>query len=155
MSSDRPDRVAAVCYRVSPEPSFLLVTTKGSSPSRQLWTFPKGRIEPGERVHDAAAREAKEEAGVLGRIDPEPLTRYRYSAGTGALGRPLEVEAYLLEVQEEGPPSPGERLRRRAWFSPADAERHLAEHRSAAVGSEHRRVIGEALEAIAGARSGP
>jgi 8-oxo-dGTP pyrophosphatase MutT (NUDIX family) len=32
--------------------------------SGDLWVFPKGHIEPGESVGEAAAREVREEAGV-------------------------------------------------------------------------------------------
>ena len=41
---------------------FLLVRTSQGG----RWTFPKGRIEPGESPSAAAAREAAEEAGVDG-----------------------------------------------------------------------------------------
>lgn len=45
-------------------PEVLLV----SSRRRSRWTLPKGTIEPGESVADAAVREVREEAGVRGRV---------------------------------------------------------------------------------------
>jgi 8-oxo-dGTP pyrophosphatase MutT (NUDIX family) len=43
----------------------LLVTAKRSEHD---WIFPKGRIEHGETAEVAALREAREEAGVIGRV---------------------------------------------------------------------------------------
>jgi|GEM_PF-4495095 len=34
----------------------------------ERWTFPKGRLERGESPAQAAAREAREEAGISGRV---------------------------------------------------------------------------------------
>jgi 8-oxo-dGTP pyrophosphatase MutT (NUDIX family) len=47
------------------EPRILLVTAR-RNPNN--WIFPKGHVEQGERLQDAAVREAYEEAGVDGRI---------------------------------------------------------------------------------------
>src|SRR5919106_2780311 len=75
-----PVRAAAVCYRrTSGQAEFLLVRTR----TGQAWTFPKGHLEPGESVRQAADREAREEAGASGQIDSVPLTRYRYPAWIG------------------------------------------------------------------------
>ena len=55
-------RVTAVCYRRSDAGVKLLLVR--SSAGR--WTLPKGGVEKGELQADAAAREAREEAGVRG-----------------------------------------------------------------------------------------
>ena len=84
------------------------------------WTFPKGHRERGETLAEAAAREAAEEAGVSGRIDPEPLAQYRYpSRGGDAL-----VTAFLLEVDREG--LAAERDRDPTWFGFEAARSKLA-----------------------------
>jgi ADP-ribose pyrophosphatase YjhB (NUDIX family) len=47
----------------------LLLIRRGIEPALGAWTFPGGFIDRGEHPRDAAAREAREEAGVEVRID--------------------------------------------------------------------------------------
>lgn len=42
----------------------VLLARRGAKPSLGLWTLPGGRVEPGETLSDAAAREVMEEVGV-------------------------------------------------------------------------------------------
>ena len=60
------------------------------------WSFPKGKLEPGEREEDAAAREVEEETGLRCRLDREvATTRYRDSRG-----RPKTVRYWLMTPLE-------------------------------------------------------
>ena len=96
--SQSPLKVAAICYRLNSddEVEFLLVRT-----ARGRWTFPKGGVDGDPTGADAAAREAYEEAGVRGKVEPSSFTRYlhhkqrlfRRSQENG-----VAVEAYLCEV---------------------------------------------------------
>ena len=42
----------------------VLLARRGAKPSLGLWTLPGGRVEPGETLGEAAAREVMEEVGV-------------------------------------------------------------------------------------------
>ena len=53
---------------------FCLITTRKS----QRWGFPKGRIHSDESPDEAALHEAREEAGLTGRIVGKPIGKYVY-----------------------------------------------------------------------------
>jgi 8-oxo-dGTP pyrophosphatase MutT (NUDIX family) len=97
------------------QPQVLLVTAK-RNPNR--WIFPKGHIEKGETAEEAALREAREEAGVVGKtIGPAGALEYRF------LGAGFRVEYFLAELKREaGPPEKG---RSREWCSFEEALERL------------------------------
>lgn len=61
------------------------------------WVFPKGGWESDETQQQGAAREAYEEAGVVGVISEKPIGSYNYSGKAGNHGRAV---FYILEVTE-------------------------------------------------------
>lgn len=144
-SSSEPnpgDQVAAVCYRRSDaDVEFCLIK---SSSGRRI--FPKGKVEKGERPWDSAAREAKEEAGVLGTVVSKPLTTFWYDRpkrGTREL-----VTAYLLEVVVcEGLREKGRKPR---WWNLDRALEKLSKTKHADNADELKRVLQKAHQAIVG-----
>jgi ADP-ribose pyrophosphatase YjhB (NUDIX family) len=58
-----------VLDRGAGEPRVLLIK-RGRAPSAGRWSLPGGRVEPGERLADALARELLEEAGVKVLVGP-------------------------------------------------------------------------------------
>ncbi len=137
-----PLQVAAVCYRRQGEAvEFLLVNTNGGK-----WTFPKGAAELSCSHSQAAEREAWEEAGVRGHIEPVHFHLYLHSKGVfwkppGV--REFVVKAFLLEVDGIEPAPEPER--HPTWFSPEGARRILAKGREVKYAREMQTVIDRAL----------
>lgn len=59
--SDSPIPAVSVALRKGER--FLLVE-RGRQPSKGLWAFPGGRVEPGEELQEAVQRELHEETGL-------------------------------------------------------------------------------------------
>jgi 8-oxo-dGTP diphosphatase len=65
-------------------------------PAYDDWSFPKGKLEPGETDEHAALREVEEETGLRCTLDRElPATSYR-----DARGRPKTVRYWLMTPVE-------------------------------------------------------
>jgi 8-oxo-dGTP pyrophosphatase MutT (NUDIX family) len=149
LRSTLPLQVAAVCYRRQGEAiRFLLVNTNGGG----KWTFPKGAPERLHSHSEAAEREALEEAGARGRIEPVHFHLYLHSKGVfwkppGV--REFVVKAFLMEVDEIEPAH--EPDRNPTWFSPEQARRILAKGREVKYAREMQTVIDRALEHLGGA----
>jgi 8-oxo-dGTP pyrophosphatase MutT (NUDIX family) len=65
---------AALPYRITDEVEVLLI----SSRETRRWILPKGWPMKGRKPHAAAAQEALEEAGVVGKIGKDPVGIYHY-----------------------------------------------------------------------------
>lgn len=122
----------AVRERAAGGVEFLLVRTSNGA----RWTFPKGHRDRGETLAQAAAREASEEAGVRGGVDPEPFAYYHYVSGKG---RDDLVAAFRLRVEREGLST--EPRRDPAWFGFEAARSRLAAGRDGEVGEQMERVL--------------
>src|SRR5262252_11025998 len=92
-----PLQVAAVCYRkCGSSYEFLLVNTT----SGDRWIFPKGDTERRLSHSRAAEREALEEAGAVGVIEPQHFHLYLQPKGDSRLRNVVEefvVKAFMLE----------------------------------------------------------
>jgi 8-oxo-dGTP pyrophosphatase MutT (NUDIX family) len=146
-----PLQVAAVCYRRRGQLiEFLLVNTNGGG----KWTFPKGDPDPSLSYSQAAEREAWEEGGVRGSIEPRHFHLYIHSKGVfwkspGA--QEFVVKAFLLEVEQAS--RPHEPMRNPTWFAPEDAKKILAKGREVKYAREMQAVIDRAMEQIGVARA--
>ena len=92
-------QVAALPVRVSSDGTLeaLLVTTRET----QRWVISKGWVPKGVGLHKAAEREALEEAGVEGVIDPEPIGSFTHLKRLKNRSVPVEVTVYVLKVTRQ------------------------------------------------------
>jgi 8-oxo-dGTP pyrophosphatase MutT (NUDIX family) len=132
--------VAAVCYRrdANGDVEFLLVRTRNGR-----WTFPKGGVDGDPTEAGAAAREAHEEAGVRGEIEPQAFTWYLHCK-FGSDVHP--VNAHLCRVVHLE--TPHEPFRTPQWFSAERAKRRLREDRPSFYAGELERVVDRAVRRI-------
>lgn len=141
-----PLQVAAVCYRRdATSVEFLLVNTNGGS----KWTFPKGSPEANLSHSQAAEKEAWEEAGAHGQIEPRHFHIYTHSKGVFWKSPGVQefaVKAFLMEVEHAENPQEG--MRNPTWFSPEDAKRILAKGREVKYARELHSVVDRAMEEI-------
>jgi len=139
-----PLQVAAVCYRRRGGAiEFLLVNTN----SGNKWTFPKGAPETHLSHSQAAEREALEEAGAVGLIEPRHFHLYLHSKGVFWQAQGVQefvVKAFLLEVQQVQ--GSHEELRNPTWFTAVDARKILAKGREVKYAKEIQAVVDRALE---------
>jgi 8-oxo-dGTP pyrophosphatase MutT (NUDIX family) len=95
------------------EIEVLLVTSR----TGKRWVLPKGRVPRGMPAFASAAREAHEEAGVIGDVAHAPIGFYHAKKlALGVLAYEVQVAAYPLEVWSELEIWPEMTLRQRSWF---------------------------------------
>lgn len=75
---------------------FAIVTSRRTG----RWVFPKGGIDAGMTAPEAAAQEAFEEAGLTGKVDPQPIGLYRIPKIRPPHIWTIEVELYAMRVDE-------------------------------------------------------
>jgi 8-oxo-dGTP pyrophosphatase MutT (NUDIX family) len=116
---------AALPYRwVEGELEVLLLTSRET----HRWVIPKGWPMAGKKPHAAAAREALEEAGVIGKIAKTPIGAYAYvkRLKNGA-GLVCNVDVFPLAVMRQLQRWPEQAQRTAHWFTPADAAQAVNE----------------------------
>jgi 8-oxo-dGTP pyrophosphatase MutT (NUDIX family) len=101
----------------------LLITTRDTG----RWIIPKGWPMKGRKDHKAAAREARDEAGVVGRIRKRPLGRYRYGKRRPDRIELCEVTVYPLLVERQRSKWLERGQRAVGWFSIEDAAARVQE----------------------------
>ena len=111
---------AALPYRQRGDGSLevMLVTSRET----RRWVIPKGWPIKGRKPHASAAREALEEAGLVGRVGKKAIGTYRYDkrlkSGNAV---PCSVEVFPLEVKSQRKHWPEQKERDVRWFAPQEA----------------------------------
>jgi len=101
----------------------MLVTSRRSG----RWIIPKGWPMKHKPPHAAAAREALEEAGVVGRIGKQPIGMFSYNKLLKRGQVVCQVKVFSLEVIRQKKTWPDKGRRQVRWLSPSDAARTVEE----------------------------
>jgi len=93
-----------------------------TSSSGKRWLVPKGNLMRGCDLRETAAREAWEEAGLVGRVRRHPLGRYEFEK----LGCRYEVVVFCMTVETAKRDWPEKGRRTRRWLRPERAVQRIA-----------------------------
>ncbi|MBZ0178730.1 MAG: NUDIX hydrolase [Melioribacteraceae bacterium] len=99
---------------------LLLITSR----KKKSWIFPKGIIENKLSPQQSAAKEAIEEAGVMGKVFKKKVGKYYLQKWDGI----CEVKIYLMEVDKILKSWQEEKIRNRKWVS-VDAAKELIKNK--------------------------
>ena len=100
------------------EVQVLLVTSRET----HRWVLPKGWTEKRTPPHVQAAREAYEEAGLVGETAPKPLGSYTYEKRLPGERIVLcKVDVYPMRVERQLEDWPERHQRRTSWFTLSQA----------------------------------
>jgi 8-oxo-dGTP pyrophosphatase MutT (NUDIX family) len=97
-------------------------------PKYDDWSFPKGKLDPGEHVSSAAVREVLEETGVKVRLGP-PLPPHRYGVGNGRMKSVSYWVARVVGDDDVSSYVPNNEIDRVQWFPWEQARARLSYRR--------------------------
>lgn len=109
-------QVAALPYRVGDDGQveILLITTRRN----KRYIIPKGWRMKGRSDAEAAAQEAREEAGIVGTVSKHPVGQYFYWKELPRMSIQIRVSVYTLAVSEQLWQWPEQSQRSRIWVHP-------------------------------------
>ncbi len=128
---------AALPYRLrgTSHTEVMLVTSRET----RRWIIPKGWPQKGRPPHRSAAREAFEEAGVIGAVDRRPVGSFPYEKRLKNGGVIVcEVHVYPLKVLRQTKRWPERRQRKVKWLSANEAATAVRDPR---LGTIIRRLV--------------
>lgn len=96
------------------EIKILLITSR----HRKRWIFPKGIVDIGFSSQESAEKEAYEEAGIKGIIDPRKIGEFQFLKWGGL----VTVKVFLFLVTDEQNSWPESSFRKRKWVSVEEAK---------------------------------
>lgn len=132
IEDEQPYRAQVAALPVRPSPQGIEVLLITSRETRR-WVIPKGWPMKGRKDHEAAAQEALEEAGVLGKVRKQPIGAYTYQKRLIDRVEPCRVMVYLLQVDKELSRWRERDQRKREWFPQAEAAERVSEPKLATL----------------------
>jgi 8-oxo-dGTP pyrophosphatase MutT (NUDIX family) len=105
-----------------------------TSRETRRWIIPKGWPQKGKTPHRSAAREAFEEAGVVGTVGRRPIRSFAYRKRVKS-GHVVacEVQVFPLKVKRQRKRWPERRQREVKWLSAKEAANTVREPKLAAI----------------------
>jgi len=114
----------------SPEEGDVLLIRRNKDPYEGLWALPGGFVQVGEKLEDAAARIAKDEAGL--EVGDVRLVGVYSDPDRDPRGH--NISCAFLAAGWSGEPSPGSDAAEIAFVDPSEVE----------LGFDHQRIISDA-----------
>ncbi|MDL9937968.1 NUDIX domain-containing protein [Gordonia sp. ABSL1-1] len=108
-------RIVAVGSVITDDAGRILLVLRRNPPQAGHWSLPGGKVQPGEELVAAAAREVAEETGLVVDVGAE-ISAFEISA---ADGRVFVVHDFRASVRS-GELRAGDDAVRARWFSPND-----------------------------------
>ena len=102
------------------------------------WTFPKGKLDPGESWEQAAVREVFEETGIVPVLGPE-LASTDY---VDSRGRPKRARYWAMAVAADTGFAPDDEISARVWVGTDAVVDRLTYERDVAVLQAFLRTVG-------------
>ncbi|KAL2019136.1 hypothetical protein VTK56DRAFT_10087 [Thermocarpiscus australiensis] len=130
--NSKGERLVAGVVPLTEDKTYVMLI---QSTRRKGWVLPKGGWETDEECHEAAAREAWEEAGILVQIDYDlgdiketsPRKKSSPSKESSKNKERSLYRFYEVTVKSEEPEWPERDKRERKWFTFAEAKELLKE----------------------------
>ena len=123
-----------IVWRRSPVGVELLLVHR---PGHRDWTFPKGKLDPGETLRQCARREVEEETGFVCSTDVRlSLVKYRDAQ------RRRKAVVYWTMTVDGGVFVPNREVDAVAWFDPASARATLSYQHDVELVGEIEAAIG-------------
>ena len=113
-------QVAALPYELDSggDLKIMLITSRRT----RRWVIPKGNPVKGMKAHKAAAREAFEEAGLVGVTSDKAVGKFQYKKQIDSQTRAdVEVTVFPMLVTGQADDWPERRQRERRWLDPVAA----------------------------------
>jgi 8-oxo-dGTP pyrophosphatase MutT (NUDIX family) len=120
----KPQYAALPYRRADNGLEVLLITSRDTG----RWVIPKGWAHKQLPAHAVAAKEAFEEAGLVGKVRKRSAGTYRYRKWLSAEEAvTCKVDVFLLEVERQLDDWPERAARETRWLPPAQAATCVAE----------------------------
>ena len=150
--SDPRNQYAALPFRSGDRIEVMLV----SSRETRRWVLPKGWPMKGRKPHATAAREALEEAGLVGDISKEPIGTYHYlKRRKNGSTTPCRVTVFPMRVVRQRKSWPEKDQRVTKWFPLAEAAGLVHEEELQEVIRNFERLAFERPDALPGKKRLP